>query len=80
MIDPDSVRRGATAAALVTQMTVLTVLGGWGGGQLDGWWNTAPICQTVGYLTGFSLGLASFLTTISRLSTPDDEPPSDPPE
>ncbi len=79
MIDPDALRRGATAAALVTQMTVLTVLCGWGGEQADEWFHTRPTLQTAGFLIGFTLGLASFLRTISRLAPPDDESPPDPP-
>ena len=79
MIDPDALRRGATAAALVTQMTVLTVLCGWVGGQADGWFHTQPTLQTAGFLFGFTLGMASLLRTLARLAPPDDEPPSDPP-
>ncbi len=79
MIDPDSLRRAATAAALVTQMAVLTVLGGWAGRQADGWLDTRSTWQTAGYVAGFALGMFTFLRTISRLRPPDDEPPTDPP-
>jgi hypothetical protein len=77
-VNPDSFRRGATAAALVTQMTVSTVVCGGGGYLADGRWNTTPKLQLAGFVLGFAIGMASFLLTISRLTT-NDEPPSDPP-
>lgn len=84
MNEPGSLRRGATAAALVSQMTVLTVLCGWGGRQLDGRLLTAPQLQTAGFVLGFTLGLANFLRHVSQLAPPDppdhdDQPPPDPP-
>lgn len=83
MIEPEVLRRGAAAAALVTQMAVLTVVGGWGGRQLDGWLLTGPLLQIAGFVTGFTIGLATFLRYVTRpdptTSGPDDQPPADPP-
>ena len=79
MIDPDTLRWGSTAAALVTQIAVTTAVCGWGGRQADGWFQTGPKLQLAGFVVGFSLGMTAFLLYISRQSR-DDHQPTDPPK
>ncbi|MCB9699363.1 MAG: AtpZ/AtpI family protein [Alphaproteobacteria bacterium] len=80
MIDPDAIRRGAAAAALVTQMAVITVLGGWIGRQLDSWLDTGTALQLSGFVAGFVLGMIPLLTTLTRQPPDDDQQPPDPPQ
>lgn len=80
MIDPDAIRRGATAASLVTQMTVATVLGGWVGRQLDTRFQTGTTLQLAGFVAGFVLGMIPLLTTLTRQPPDDDDQPPDPPQ
>lgn len=80
MIDPDTVRRGTAAAAYVTQMTVLTALGGWLGRQLDARFDTEPALQLTGFVVGFALGMAALLFYLTRTPPDDDEHTPDPAE
>lgn len=79
MNDPGAFRRGSAAAALVTQMTVSTVLGGWLGRQLDARWNTGSVLQLSGFVAGFALGMTALLYHLAR-NRPDDPDPPDAPE
>jgi F0F1-type ATP synthase assembly protein I len=68
------------AAALVTQMAVLTVLGGLLGRQLDARFATEPWLMTGGFVGGFVAGMTTLFAGLTRiLRTDADEPPSDPP-
>lgn len=70
--------RGAQAAALVTQMAMVTLLLGGLGGLADDRLATEPFGLLFGLLGGFALGMKTLFTGLQRLS--DDQPPSDPPQ
>ena len=80
MPDPATLARGARAAALVSQMAVVTVLGGLVGQQLDTRLQTAPWLLLAGFLGGFAIGLFTFLRFVLRVEPGDDEPPAPPAE
>lgn len=78
MPDPDSLKRGARAGALVSQMAVSAALGAWLGRQLDARFDTAPWLLVTGLMLGFAAGLAALFTGIHRLQREDDDEPPDP--
>jgi hypothetical protein len=61
------------AAALVTQMAVLTVLGGLLGQQLDARFATGPWLMTAGFVGGFVVGLLTLFQGLQRLFRTDDD-------
>ena len=73
MPQPASLARGAMAAALVTQMAVVTVLGGLLGQQLDARLATGPWLTTAGFAGGFVVGLVMFFLGLRRLFPTDDD-------
>lgn len=72
---PDSLHAAFRAAALVTQMTVLTALGGFGGWMLDGWLASTPVLALILGGTGFASGLLLVWRAFSA-ATDDDSPDS----
>jgi hypothetical protein len=60
------------AAALVTQMAVVTVLGGLLGQQLDARFATGPWLTTAGFGGGFVVGLVTLYQGLRRLFPADD--------
>ena len=80
MPDPATLARGARAAALVSQMAVVTVLCGGLGWWLDGRYGTAPWLLAGGFIGGFALGLVPLFTILLRPDPTDDEQPTDPAE
>lgn len=77
----DIAKRGAQAAALVTQMALVTLLLGGLGGLADARLATDPFGLLLGLLGGFALGLKTLFTGLQRLNEDtDDHPPSDPPQ
>jgi F0F1-type ATP synthase assembly protein I len=78
--DPEILMRGVRAAALVSQMAVITVLCGGLGWWLDGRYGTAPWLLAGGFIGGFALGLVPLFTTLLRPDPTDDDPTSDPAE
>jgi hypothetical protein len=78
--DPAALGRGVRAAALVSQMAVITVLCGGIGWWLDGRYDTAPWLLAGGFIGGFALGLVPLFTFLLRPDPPDDEAASDPAE
>jgi hypothetical protein len=78
--DKASLQRGAMAAALVTQMAVVTVLGGLLGRMLDARFSTGTWLTTGGFVGGFVAGMTTLFAGLSRLSRTDaDDSPPDPP-
>jgi F0F1-type ATP synthase assembly protein I len=79
--DKASLQRGAIAAALVTQMAVVTVLGGLLGQLLDARFSTGPWLMTGGFVGGFVVGMSTLFAWLTRSSRTDDDdtPPDDPP-
>lgn len=77
MLDPDFLKRGAQAAALVTNMAVLTVVGGWLGHWLDARLNTEPWLMVTGFFLGFVSGMLALFRILTQLTPEDDddEPP-----
>jgi F0F1-type ATP synthase assembly protein I len=73
-------RKGAQAAALVTNMVVMTMVGGLAGYKLDVWWDTAPWLMVTGFFLGFSGGMLALFRTLTRLTDDDDDQPPDPAE
>jgi F0F1-type ATP synthase assembly protein I len=69
---------GARAAALVSQMTVATVVCGLLGHFADTRFGTEPWLAVAGFVTGFSVGMTSML--IGLLGTTHDDDPPDPPQ
>jgi hypothetical protein len=68
------------AAALVTQMAVVTVLGGLLGQTLDARFSTGPWLMTGGFAGGFVAGMTTLYAGITRLFRTDaDDTPPDPP-
>ena len=61
------------AAAMVTEMAILTIAGGFAGEWLDKQLQTSPLLLFVGILAGFLLGMYRLYTTLKRLDPP---PPS----
>jgi len=81
VIAPDFAKRGAQAAALVTSMTLSTLLLGGLGWYVDGRFSTAPIGLLLGGIVGFSAGLYRLLQGVTKLAPPhDDHRPPDPPQ
>lgn len=80
MPDPATLARGARAAALVSQMAVITVLCGGLGFWLDHRYDTTPWLLAGGTLGGFALGLVPLFTVLLRPEPDDDAEPADPPE
>lgn len=78
MPDPDSLKRGAQAGALVTQMAVSTVVGAGLGRWLDARFDTEPWLMVLGLFGGFASGLTVLFTGITRLQREDDDEPPDP--
>jgi F0F1-type ATP synthase assembly protein I len=72
------VARGARAAAFVTQMAVITVVGGWLGNLADSRLGTEPWLVSAGFITGFAIGVFAMLKGLLR--TFNDEDSSHPPE
>ncbi len=70
--------RGAAVSGLVTQMMVATLVGAWGGSELDQRLGTEPWLLFVGVTLGFVLGIVSLGRGLERLQTIDegDEPPN----
>ncbi|HHO50459.1 MAG TPA: AtpZ/AtpI family protein [Deltaproteobacteria bacterium] len=64
--------RGAQAAALVTQMTISTVVGGFLGRRLDAWLQTEPWGMVTGFILGFSAGMLSMFRILLRRDDDDD--------
>lgn len=68
------------AAALVSQMAVVTVLGGLLGRQLDARFSTEPWLMTGGFVGGFAAGMIALYAGFTRLfRTDEDDSPTDPP-
>ena len=78
MMDPESLRRGSTAAALVTQMVVSTVLCGGFGSWLDGRFQTGPKLGLSGLLAGFALGMSTLLYFLLRRPNAEPHDPNPP--
>ena len=78
MLDPDTLKRGAQAAALVTNMAVMTVIGGFAGHWLDARLDTAPWLMVTGFFLGFAAGMIPLFQTLTRLPDDDDDQPPDP--
>jgi hypothetical protein len=78
--DPDGFTKAARAAALVTQMTVITALGGWFGAYLDGRFATEPWLFFAGLASGFAIGMLAMFKGLTGLRPPDDQQPPDPPK
>jgi F0F1-type ATP synthase assembly protein I len=78
--DPSALARGARAAALVSQMVVITVVCGGLGWWLDERNGTTPWLLAGGFIGGFALGLVPLFTTLLRPDPSDDDPATDPAE
>ena len=65
--------QGVQAAALVTQMAVMTVLGGILGRQLDGWFATGTLSTMLGILAGFTIGMVTLFRFLLRRTDDDDD-------
>jgi hypothetical protein len=61
------------ATALVTQMAVVTVLGGLLGQQLDARLDTGPWLTTAGFGGGFVVGMLTLFKGLNRLFRTDDD-------
>lgn len=70
--------RGARAAALVTQMAVVTALGGFLGNLADSHFQTQPLLISAGFISGFAIGTFAMLKGL--LQTPDDDTTPHPPQ
>jgi F0F1-type ATP synthase assembly protein I len=72
---------GIRAAALVTQMGVLTILGALAGWWLDARFDTGRGLLLVGLFGGFTLGMVALFRYLSRPEpSDDDQRPPDPPQ
>lgn len=69
---PGALASAARAAALVTQMAVITVLGGLLGRQLDARFATEPALLLVGLFGGFTLGMFAIFRRLTALGSPPD--------
>jgi len=78
--DPTTLARGARAAALVSQMAVVTVTCGGIGWWLDQRYDTSPWLLAGGFIGGFALGLVPLFTILLRHEPSDDDQPTDPAE
>lgn len=76
MQDPSFFRQAATAASLVTQLTILVVLGTWVGAKLDGWLNTDPWLLLLGCCSGVAVGLAVMILGFNRMQDDDEQDPN----
>ncbi len=79
MLDPAFFRRAAPAAALVTQMSVATLVGMFGGAALDRRLDTEPWLLFVGVGLGFTLGTARMIRGLTRMQSENDPDPPHPP-
>ena len=80
MIDSDFAKRGAQAAALVTSMTISTLLLGGLGWYADSRLQTAPVGLLLGLIAGFAGGLYRLFQGLTQLAPPDDHRPPDSPQ
>lgn len=71
---------GARAAALVSQMATMTIVGALLGRWLDSRFSTGNALLLVGLFGGFTLGMVSLFGTLARLEGDDDDRPPDPPQ
>jgi len=78
MQDPSFFRQAASAASLVTQLTLLVVLGTWAGAQLDAWLNTEPWLLLLGCCLGVGAGLAAMILGFNRMQTDNEQDPNHP--
>jgi F0F1-type ATP synthase assembly protein I len=72
MQDPSFFRQAATAASLVTQLTILVILGTWVGAKLDVWLHTGPWLLLLGCCSGVAAGLAVMILGFNRMQTDDE--------
>ena len=73
-----SLRRAVQAAALVTELVVVTTLALWAGSSLDTWLGTSPWLLFAGTVLGFTAGLFRLIPALARLQENDDDPPDHP--
>jgi len=78
--DPGFAKRGAQAAALVTTMTITTLLLGGLGWFADRRLQTAPFGLLLGLIGGFAVGLYQLFQGVTKLAPPDDHDPPHPPQ
>ena len=63
----------ARAAALVTQMAVVTVVGAVLGRELDARLATAPWLLLIGLFGGFSAGMVAMVRGLSQIGSDDEQ-------
>jgi F0F1-type ATP synthase assembly protein I len=78
MLDSSGLRRAYAAAALVTEVAVLTGVGLWLGSLADGRFGVEPWGVLFGTFIGFGAGLTRLFVAIQRLDPPNDDPRDDP--
>ena len=79
MQDPAFFRRAAPAAALVTQMSVTTLVGLLGGAHIDQRLGTEPWLLFVGATLGFTLGTFIMIRGLNRMQSVNDRNSPNPP-
>lgn len=78
--DPASFRAASSAAAGVTQLTVLVIGGTWAGSRLDASFGTSPVLLLLGAGVGTALGFFLLARGLRSLDTGSDHPDDDPPD
>ncbi|TVQ87312.1 MAG: AtpZ/AtpI family protein [Deltaproteobacteria bacterium] len=76
---PSSLTPALRAAALITQMTLVTMAGAGLGFWLDGWMGTSPLFILVLVGLGFIGGIVVAWWGFSQAQDIDDEPPTEAP-
>lgn len=79
MMDPAFFRRAASAAALVTQMSVATLIGLLGGAEADRRLGSEPWLLLCGVTLGFTLGTYRMIRGLTRMQSENDADPQNPP-
>ncbi len=79
MKDPGFFRQAAHAASLVTQLTILVVLGTWVGARLDDWLDTDPWLLLLGCCSGVAAGLGVMILGFNRMQGDDEQDPNNTP-
>lgn len=77
MLDQSGLRRAFAAAALVTEVAVLTAGCLLLGNLADGYLGSSPWLALIGVFGGFAAGIARLFQALNRLTNdePEDHPP-----
>lgn len=59
-------------------MTILTVVGGFIGYQIDGWLQVEPWGMVAGFILGFVAGMAALFRVLLRIDDDNNDDPSHP--